>query len=180
MRGFGERLHFFIRPICRFCDTVSVCRDYHRSKRPPFLRSESREKFCWVGGCYESFLSQPSEDSVFRHCRRHRCLLLSVLVAGPVRAVFLRLGADACGVRQSSIASVRSATVTIESIIDSEAVCLLASIVGAALSTLIWKNTSLGRLCFETRLPSATCEVRFEKRRPPWKTFFLLHASKPG
>ena len=87
MRGFGERLHFFIRPICRFCDTVSVCRDYHRSKRPPFLRSESREKFCWVGGCYESFLSQPSEDSVFRHCRRHRCLLLSVLVAGPVRAV---------------------------------------------------------------------------------------------
>ena len=95
MRGFGERLHFFIRPICRFCDTVSVCRDYHRSKRPPFLRSESREKFCWVGGCYESFLSQPSEDSVFRHCRRHRCLLLSVLVPCSVRAVLLRVGHDA-------------------------------------------------------------------------------------
>lgn len=82
--------------------------------------------------------------------------------------------------RQSSIASVRSATVTIESIIDSEAVCLLASIVGAALSTLIWKSTSLGRLCFETRLPSATCEVRFEKRRPPWKTFFYFTRQSLG
>lgn len=63
---------------------------------PPFLRLESQEKFCWIGGCYERFLSQPSEDSVFRHCRCHCCLLLSVLVAGPVRAVLLRLGADAC------------------------------------------------------------------------------------